>query len=150
MSDCGLYRYSLSRSWSEAPPLLFIMLNPSTADDVEDDPTIRRCIGYAKREGGGGLLVGNLFAFRATNPANMRATADPIGPENDAHLLAMVRTAKHVVCGWGAHGSFQNRDVDVMRMIRSAGVVPYALKLISSGAPGHPLRLPNNAPLLAL
>ena len=145
-----VYRYSLFREWdAELPTMLFIMLNPSVADAVEDDPTIRRCINFAKREGCGALEVVNLFAFRATSPADMKSATDPVGPENDKILQdALFDTDTHtVVCGWGAHGPFRKRDQEVLDMIRCTGHIPYALGLTKDGIPRHPLYLKNEAPL---
>lgn len=105
ISDCGRYRYQLGRTWSDGPIARFIMLNPSTADATEDDPTIRRCISFAKREGAGAISVVNLFAFRATKPADMMKATDPIGPENNDHLREWVGHefgfAKLVIAAWG-------------------------------------------------
>ena len=87
ISECGLYRYSLTRVWDDVLPMcIFVMLNPSTADADIDDPTIRRCINFAKREGCGSLMVVNLFAYRATSPADMKAAVDPIGSGNPTTL----------------------------------------------------------------
>ncbi|HEX2136504.1 MAG TPA: DUF1643 domain-containing protein [Microvirga sp.] len=101
-SPCGAYRYRLARRWAEGPMVAFIMLNPSTADGSIDDPTIRRCIGYAQTWGYGALAVGNLYALRATEPAELRRARDPTGPDNDRHLEGMTRAAARVVCAWGA------------------------------------------------
>lgn len=90
ISECGKYRYSLSRIWDENKAnVLFIMLNPSTADGDVDDPTIRRCIGFAKSWGYGGIYVGNLFAYRATDPKELLKVENPIGFENIHHLMDM-------------------------------------------------------------
>lgn len=92
------YRYRLSRTWdSEKPTLGFIMLNPSTDDESEDDPTIRRCLGYAKDWGYGSILVGNLFGLRATDPSQLREHGNPVGPENDEHLQLICTEAEMVV-----------------------------------------------------
>ena len=97
-SPCGTYRYRLTRRWAEGPAVAFIMLNPSTADGSVDDPTIRRCIGYGQSWGYGALAVGNLYAFRATEPQELRRARDPIGPDNDRHLECIAETATRVVC----------------------------------------------------
>src|SRR5882724_4976365 len=86
LSDCERYRYALWRRWAERPAVLFVGLNPSTADALQDDPTIRRCIRFAKAWGYGALYMGNLFAFRATDPRAMKAEADAVGPDNDGWL----------------------------------------------------------------
>lgn len=100
LSTCGLYRYWLSRTWGDTPPLVVIGLNPSTADAMQDDPTIRRCIGFARREGCGGLMMLNLFAFRATDPAMLYTTQARVGPLND-YMLHRLATGK-VLAAWGA------------------------------------------------
>ena len=102
ISHCKRYRYRLARHWGAGSALPFVMLNPSTADADNDDPTIRRCIAFAKREGAGGIVVANLFAFRATSPADMLAAPNPFGPENEGHLTeigaASVATKMPIVC----------------------------------------------------
>lgn len=117
---------------------VFIGLNPSTADEVEDDPTIRRCMDYAKRWGYGALCVVNLFAFRATIPDDMKAYASPVGPENDRWLMDVTRRAGVVVAGWGVHGAHRQRDRDVMRLL---GGKLSCLSKTKDGHPGHPLYL---------
>ncbi|MFA7436843.1 DUF1643 domain-containing protein [Castellaniella sp.] len=139
LSDCRRYRYSLSRWWGE-PGLgyaMFIGLNPSTADEVEDDPTIRRCVSFARSWGYGGLVMGNLFAYRATNPAEMMAANDPVGAENDKHLLALARDARIIVAAWGNKGIYQGRGMAVRALIPSL----HALTVTKAGQPGHPLYL---------
>jgi hypothetical protein len=106
-SPCLLYRYRLHRFWGAGPAMPFVMLNPSTADAFTDDPTIRRCVEFARREGAGGLAVVNLYAFRATKPADLWRAVDPIGPDNATHLRLVAEQARlsgiPVVCAWGAH-----------------------------------------------
>jgi len=140
-SPCRTWRYVLRRRWGPGRPCGFILLNPSTADETENDPTIRRCIGYAKAWGFGALTLGNLFAFRATLPKDMRAAADPVGPDDDAALLAIAREAGEgrIVCGWGAHGAFQGRSAAVLRLLHANSMHPHALTLTGAGEPGHPL-----------
>jgi hypothetical protein len=145
-SPCGAYRYRLSRAWADGPTAAFVMLNPSTADATKDDPTIRRCIGFAKREGCGGLVVVNIFAFRATSPADMRAADDPIGPDNDEHIMdALVDADGPVVAAWGSLGSYRGRDHDVRLL---TDVPLWCLGLTKAGAPRHPLYVKGDAPLL--
>ena len=140
VSECGRYRYRLYRQWDDSKPdVLFVMLNPSTADHNKDDRTISRCVGFARGWGYGGLLVGNLFALRSTNPANLRISDDPIGPFNDAALRDMAAQVDKVVAAWGGHGKLQNRGTAVLQML--AGKC-HALKLNQSGEPAHPLYLP--------
>jgi len=120
ISPCGLYRYRLSRQWTEPSySLAFVMLNPSTADAEVDDPTIRRCIGFARREGYGGIEVVNLYAFRATSPDDLWKAKDPCGPENEGHLISIARASvgygTPIVCAWGAHGGNSNRPIHLMQ-----------------------------------
>lgn len=106
LSDDRLYRYGLWRKWDDRPKVMFIGLNPSTADEVEDDPTIRRCIGFANSWGYGGIVVANLFGFRATDPTALQKATDPIGPENDEWLYRLADEAALVVGAWGNGGLF--------------------------------------------
>jgi hypothetical protein len=152
LSDCGRYRYRLSREWGAGPHALFIMLNPSTADACADDPTIRRCMGFARSWGCGGIEVVNLFAFRATIPEDMIAADDPVGPDNMSHVQKAVEQVTTgilsewlrgpVVCAWGAQGRHMGQDETVLGWIEAAGVVPMALKTTKNGSPSHPLYLP--------
>lgn len=146
ISPCGLYRYDLRRVWTGDMCRLvnFVMLNPSTADALDDDPTIRRCIGFAKSWGFGGLVVTNLYAFRATEPADLWKADDPIGPDNDGHVRRWASTANLVVMAWGNHGTFGGRGSAVMRLLREGGCRPAYLKITGNGQPGHPLYLPSN------
>lgn len=141
-STCRTWRYRLERRWSSGTAAAFILLNPSTADETQDDPTIRRCIRYAKGWGHGGLIVGNLFALRSTDPKALYSSEDPVGPDNDDHLIEIATTAAIVVCGWGAHGELAGRGVKVRQMLESYR--PTYLKLTKSGMPGHPLYLKAN------
>lgn len=141
-SPCRIWRYRLERRWGAGLVAAFILLNPSTADETKDDPTIRRCIGFAKAWGYGGLVLGNLFAFRSTDPAGLRLTSDPIGPGNDEALRAIGAAADRVVCGWGSHGALTGRGAAVTDFLRSAGVPLFALAMTAGGQPGHPLYLP--------
>lgn len=141
-SACGQYRYALWRRWMSHAhdAVLFIGLNPSTADESADDPTIRRCIGYAKSWGYGAMYMANLFAWRATDPSEMKSVPLPIGPNNDAHLHRLIN---HVcalsVAAWGSHGTHKGRAAQVM-MIYSQRL--RYLRLTKSGQPAHPLYLP--------
>lgn len=137
ISACGQYRYELWRRWAEGPHVLFIMLNPSTADGQVDDPTIRRCVSFAKRWGYGALCVANLFAFRSTDPTQMKKVLDPIGPDNDATLIRLARQAGLVIAAWGSHGSHLGRSKKVLQMLPAVK----ALHLTQGGDPGHPLYL---------
>lgn len=147
LSECGAYRYRLWRIWDAAAPgCLFVMLNPSTADASIDDRTIRRCVGFSCSFGCGSLVVVNLFAFRATNPKDMLAERDPIGPQNDQAIMNAARSISGpVICAWGAHGGYRKRDRAVLSLLNEAGVEPNALKITNAGFPGHPLYLPGSS-----
>ena len=119
---------------------MFIGLNPSTADETNDDPTIRRCISFAKSWGYDGLCMTNLFAFRATNPEDMLAAADPIGTENDRHLVELAGKASLVIAAWGTLGVHMGRNDKVRSMIDGLNF----LRLTKDGHPGHPLYLPKS------
>lgn len=143
ISECGQYRYLLQRSWDvNRKAVCFVMLNPSTADASVDDPTIRRCLGFARDLGFGQLEVVNLFGLRATEPRVMKSHSDPIGPENDEHLIRSAAICSVVICAWGANGSYMGRDHAVLKLLRDAGCKPLALRLTKSGHPSHPLYLP--------
>ena len=147
LSPCGQYRYRLSRSWLMGEgTVLFIMLNPSTADAETDDPTIRRCIGFARRWGFRALAVGNLFALRATDPRELKRVADPVGPDNDEHLLAMAEAAAATIAAWGQFGVYLQRERHVRQMI---GGLEH-LGLTKQGYPRHPLYLRADATREAL
>ncbi|MCU7849348.1 MAG: DUF1643 domain-containing protein [Candidatus Thiodiazotropha sp. (ex Lucinoma kastoroae)] len=132
------YRYSLWRIWQpDDPYALFIGLNPSTADEYENDPTIRRCIRFAKDWGFGGLYMANLFAIRATKPKIMKAHHAPIGIKNDVWLQDLARGAGVIVCAWGTHGSHQGRDQMVKALLSAYGLM--CLGTTKDGHPKHPL-----------
>jgi hypothetical protein len=138
-SDCERYRYLLTRVWGPGPKALFVMLNPSTATELQNDPTVERCERRARALGFGAFRVTNIFAFRATDPRVMRAAADPIGPDNDAAILGSVPWADTVVCAWGNHGLHLNRGEVVHVMLRKAGASLTHLGLTGQGQPRHPL-----------
>ncbi len=152
ISDCGRYRYRLTRELSPNPrTATFILLNPSTADATNDDPTIRRCLGFARRWGCGRLAVLNLFAFRATDPAEMKQANDPVGPENRAwfeRTLIDDLSIGPVVCGWGVHGKFIDQGLAVLGWLQAFGIQPLALGATKDGHPRHPLYLPGDAGLV--
>ncbi|MBA3676116.1 MAG: DUF1643 domain-containing protein [Sphingosinicella sp.] len=144
LSDCERYRYTLTREWNGSdPPLTFIMLNPSTADATVDDRTIRRCMGFAQARGFGGLRVVNLFAFRSTDPGNMKAESHPIGPDNNMHLRAALMTANEanapVIAAWGADGVHRGRDAEVRALAMECGVTLMCLGVTKHRHPRHPL-----------
>lgn len=138
-SPCRLYRYDLWRRWSNDPVCVFIGLNPSTADATKDDPTIRKCVGYATRWGYGSICMVNLFAFRASNPKDMLAAEYPIGADNDAVLRSRVAGAAIVIAAWGKYGGYMNRGKIVMTMLSAT---LQCLKHNKDGSPSHPLYLP--------
>jgi hypothetical protein len=139
-SPCRTYRYSVVRRLDllNEDYCVFIGLNPSTADEQTDDPTIRRCMGYARAWGYGWLIMLNLFAYRATDPNVMKAAADPVGPDNDTFLRSHMAGAGIVVAAWGNHGSYLGRDVAVRAMLPNL----HFLRMTRDGSPGHPLYLP--------
>jgi hypothetical protein len=141
-SPCRTWRYRLWRTWGRRPSLAFVMLNPSVADEVENDPTVERCQRRAVAGGYGGVTVVNLFALRSTDPKALYRHADPVGPGNDAEILDVARQAGRVVCAWGAHGKLRGRGARVLALLREAGVEPHALRIGKDGQPGHPLYLP--------
>lgn len=142
------YRYRLTRTWNtEWPPVTWIMLNPSTADAGIDDPTIRRCSAFARSWSAGGIIVANLFAYRATQPSVMRQAADPVGPLNDQYIREACRTGAVTVAAWGAHGALAGRAEAVTRMLRADGVQLSCLGTTRDGHPRHPLYVPGSTPL---
>jgi hypothetical protein len=139
-SPCQQYRYTLHRIWDERKPILvFIMLNPSTATAMINDPTVERCQKRAEMNNFGGLRVVNIFAWRSTDPMVLETLPDPIGPKNDQAIVQACVYAGLIICGWGRHGKLLNRGDAVLKMLKGRGYVPHALKLNSDGSPMHPL-----------
>lgn len=138
-SDCGSYRYLLARRWGPGESLLFVLLNPSTATEERNDPTVERCERRARMQGFDSFAVTNLFAWRATRPADLRAAQDPVGPETDTVLTEAALSAGRVLCGWGMHGNLLRRGETVAARLRDAGLVLWHLGLTRAGAPRHPL-----------
>lgn len=139
-SDCERYRYSLTRVWDGgAPRVHFVMLNPSTATEHHNDPTIERCVRRSRALGFGALRVTNLFAWRDTDPRRMRTAADPIGPENDAAIREAHNRADLTICAWGTHGAYLQRGSAVERALRRLGRPLFHLGLGKAGHPRHPL-----------
>jgi hypothetical protein len=146
ISDCGKYRYNLTREWDDSlPRLLFVMLNPSTADAEADDPTIRRCISRAKDNGFGSVEVVNLFAYRATNPDELKRTEDPVGSENDKHIIEAVNRAHTIIVAWGTKGGLNLRDHYVSKLLSQFGLK--CLGMTKDGFPKHPLYIASNKAL---
>lgn len=157
-SPCREYRYTLWRQWygvsaisPERVPVegnqshryvMFIGLNPSTADETKDDPTIRKCIGFAKRWGFGALCMTNLFAYRSTDPKKMLAHANPVGEDNQHHLLQRASQAGQVIAAWGTKGRHMDQDLTVTSWLAGIGIVMHALRLTKDGHPEHPLYVP--------
>jgi hypothetical protein len=140
-SDCHAFRYLLWRIWKpEGPIVLFIGLNPSTANETENDPTIRRCVDFATRWGYGGMYMANLFAFRTPHPKLLRKAEDPIGAENDFNIKTYTARAQLTVLMWGNHGLWLDRWKTVLPLVSN----PYCLTVTKLGQPGHPLYLNRN------
>lgn len=140
----GKYRYRLWREWdADAPPIAFVMLNPSTADADSNDPTIRRCVGLARSWGYGAIEVVNLFAYRATDPKALRQVTDPIGEENDRHLIAAARRSQTLILAWGNWGTLHQRDRTVWQLLSPCQA--YCLGINRSGQPRHPLYVRGDA-----
>jgi len=147
-SPCRRWRYLLWRRWDASRPAAnFLMLNPSTADEVNLDPTCARARSYAERWGYGALIVTNAFGWRATDPDDMRAAEDPVGPGNDAAIVKAAKASAIVVCAWGNHGAFQDRSARILQLLR--GIPLHALRVNANGEPAHPLYLPGSLPPLA-
>jgi hypothetical protein len=140
ISPDGVYRYQLRRQWGDDLTCGFVMLNPSTADADVDDPTIRRCLGFARGWGYDALIVVNLFALRATDPKRLKTHPDPIG-DNDRHIAAAVREMDMVICAWGAHPLAAKRATKVETILRRYRACPEicCLGKTRDGAPRHPL-----------
>lgn len=153
LSDCGQYRYRLWRIWDERRANLpIIMLNPSTADADVDDPTIRRCMHFARREGYGGIVVGNLFALRSPNPRQLKSEFNPVGLENDDHIEHIFENAVFngtpVLAAWGSHGELFGRCYDMADMAATEGAALVCLGTTKYGHPRHPLYVPNDQPFI--
>lgn len=139
-SPCEAYRYLLTRTWDAGGPrALFVMLNPSTATEFQNDPTVERCERRARALGFGAFRVCNIFAFRATDPKVMRAAADPVGPGNDEAIAHSAPWADRIVCAWGSHGAHLDRGRAVERLLRGTGQPLHHLGLTRDGQPRHPL-----------
>ena len=147
ISPCGSYRYFLSRIWDRKFGLLgFVMLNPSTADAAIDDPTIRRCMRFARIHNFGGIVVTNLYAWRSKDPGSLKLAGDPVGPHNDKFLLATARRCDVIFCAWGAHPMAPERARKAVALLTLAEQSDklWALGYTKSGQPRHPLMAPKN------
>lgn len=147
ISKCETYRYLLRRIWSDATPLGVVMLNPSTADMTTDDNTIRRCVNFAKSFGHGGILVANLFAYRATKPEELFTAADPVGPDNLAQVEAMLQQVESVLCAWGTQGDFLGQGKKMTEFIAKRKPM-YCLGVNKNGSPKHPLYIASSTKLI--
>ncbi|MBT9384141.1 DUF1643 domain-containing protein [Pseudooceanicola sp. CBS1P-1] len=141
-SPCERYRYALSREWAEGARILYVMLNPSTATETQNDPTVERCERRARTLGYGGFRVCNLFAWRETSPALLKKASEPIGPENDRLLREAadwIGPDGLILCGWGVHGSHMGRGAEVKALLKGTGRRLAHLGLTKDGEPRHPL-----------
>lgn len=141
-SRCRKYRYVLRRSWQlDLPQVLFVALNPSTADESTDDATVRRCVGFGRDWGFGGIVIANLFAYRSSDPAALRTAKNPVGPKNDRWLESLSGEAGITVAAWGAHGNLNGRAEIVLPKLKNVHV----LGRTQGGDPRHPLYLRRSA-----
>jgi hypothetical protein len=148
-SECCNYRYALTRVWdATAPRLMFVMLNPSTADERKNDPTVARCESRARALGYGAFRVTNLFAWRATDPRDLRRAPDPAGPDNAATVRRGAAWADAVLCAWGVHGAHLGQADAVAAVLRDTGTPLYHLGLTQAGHPRHPLYVGYDQPLI--
>jgi hypothetical protein len=145
------YRYTLYRRL-HAPgqtivdrTVSFICLNPSTADEVENDPTVRRAMGYARGFGGSEFYMLNIFALRSTDPALLYADEDPVGPENDVHIEFICEHSDYIICGWGNHGELHGRGKEVTELLKEYKL--HCLGVNANFSPKHPLYLRADLPL---
>ena len=144
-SDCRNYRYVLWRVWDEKrPTVLFIGLNPSAADEQYNDPTIRRCLDFAKSWGYGGFYITNLFAYRHKDPASLKKAKNPRGIDNDHYIKKYANICEKTVLIWGNHGTHQNRHLEVLDLLDEA----WCLKINKTGHPAHPLYLKKGTSLI--
>lgn len=152
LSECGTYRYQLTRQWGPdiAKWVCFIGLNPSTADALKDDQTIRKLIGFTERWGYEGFRIVNLYAFRSRHPKVMRVAADPIGPLNEQWLVRTATESRLVVACWGNHITARARGPFVLQTLRAVGVRPKCFGKTMDGHPKHPLTLAYSTELVDL
>ncbi len=143
------YRYALKRQWGADDEnfVNFVLLNPSTADENIDDPTIKACIKFAQNWGYDGILVTNLFAFRATEPTDLKKAENPIGDQNDSYIKKYAKRSKIIVIAWGNHGNFLNRGEQVVKLL-SQIKDPHCLQILKNGSPKHPLYINRKTELI--
>ena len=144
-SDDRRHRHSLTRRWAGESPMMcaFVGLNPSIADSFVDDPTIRRCIGFAREWGYSGLVMLNIFDLVSTDPKGLRQADDPVSDLNEGAFYEMLPKCDLVICAWGTHGGYLGQGRSVLEWIEAAGHVPHVLRLTKHGHPSHPLYLPS-------
>jgi len=141
LSDCRRYRYVLWRIWNKSQkPLLFVGLNPSTADELHDDATIRRCISFAKDWAYGAIYMANLFAYRSRDPKALEKVEDPVGRENNSWIRTLSYECEATIACWGTKGAIMDRDIEVYGILKN----PQALGVTTAGHPKHPLYLPRS------
>ncbi len=137
----GNYRYLLWREWnSQGKTASFIMLNPSRADAQINDPTITRCINFAKDWGYGRLEVVNLFAYRTSKPTLLKQATEPIGRDNDRYILESIQRCDRIILAWGNHGTWQKQDLYTLQLLKNHNHL-YSLGITKKGCPRHPLYL---------
>lgn len=145
-SKCRTWRYSLTRRWnSQKPRAVFVGLNPSTADEKEDDATIRRCVGFAHAWGYGGVVMVNLFAFRSRDPRGLLLAPDPVGPDNDAWIETEASDSGIIIAAWGTNGAVMYRAARVLEILSETGKQIFCLGKTKGGSPRYPLYLPQTA-----
>lgn len=146
-SPCMTWRYTLVREWDKSLPVVtFVLLNPSTADEHQDDPTNRRGIAFARRWGCGTVVFVNLFAYRTPDPKEMKAAHEPVGPENDRHILEQVERSNMAVAAWGVHGIHHGRDKQVLDLLNHWPLLCFGTT--KEGHPKHPLYIRADQPLI--
>jgi len=154
-SEDRVYRYELWRRWGPGDAVLWIMLNPSTADAEKNDPTIRRCIGFTKKWGFNAIVACNIFALRSTDPKKLKEVKDPIGPNNTATIITRAKQARLIVCAWGGHGDLCNQGRHIFEHlcdpnVRNQGAMPLrCLGTTQKGQPKHPLYIPYEQELVS-
>lgn len=152
-SECRRYRYSLTICWAPGKPVLVaLMLNPSTADHLENDPTVHRICERARRGCFGGVLILNAFAWRETNRLEMLKVDDPVGPHNDLFILTGIHLARvsggRLLVGWGNEGGHRGRSAEIAALLEETGAQAYCLKVCANGQPGHPLYIGYDQPMI--
>lgn len=141
-SECEAYRYKLSRRWGSGGIVNFVMLNPSVANELRNDPTVERCERRARQLGFGAFSVTNIFAWRDTDPFAMRRAAEPVGPKNDTILLTAAQEADQVIAAWGTHGAHRGRGPEVASWFQAHQIPLFHLGLSKERHPRHPLYIP--------